>query len=470
MKIIKSVLILIIVSFSFYHLSGIETDTTVNKDTNVIVYKFNIHKEIGPAAWRVTKQSIKEAQLINANYILLHLNTYGGLVDAADSIRTKILNCPIPTIAYIDNNAASAGALISIACDYIYMRPGGSIGAATVVNQTGEPLPDKYQSFMRSTMRSTAETHGKDTIIEGNDTIIKWHRDPNIAQAMVDPSIRIPGIIDSGKVLTFTAQEALDNNFCEGLAETYSEVLELVGVRDYVIKEYKLTNLEALIGFLVNPALQGILIMIIIGGIYFELQSPGIGFPLAASVIAATLYFAPLYLEGLAENWEIIIFFVGLILIGIEVFVIPGFGVAGIVGIILAIVGLSLSMVDKIVWDREFGNIDEVLKSFFTVTISMFLSLFLSIYLSKKLFTSSGFKNLSLAAVQNKEDGYIGVTTNQFELKGKTGIAITVLRPSGKIEIEDQIYDAMSEIGFIDKGEKVKVIKYESGQVHVLKV
>jgi len=468
MKTIITLIICNILSFSFIHISGNEKDTTY-EDTSVIIYKFRINKEIGPATWRIAKQSIEEAQKINADYILLHLNTYGGLVDAADSIRTKILNCPITTIAYIDNNAASAGALISIACDYIYMRPGGSIGAATVVNQTGEPMPDKYQSFMRSTMRSTAETHGKDTIIEGNDTIIKWHRDPNIAQAMVDPSIKIPGIIDSGKVLTFTAQEAFDNNFCEGLADDYKEVLKLIGVRNYVIKEYEITSLEAIIGFLVNPALQGILIMIIIGGIYFELQSPGIGFPLAIAVLAATLYFAPLYLEGLAENWEIIIFFIGIILIGLEVFVIPGFGVAGIAGIILTIVGLSLSMVDKIVWDKEFGNIDEVLKSFFTVTISMFLSLFLSIWLSKKLFTSSGFKNLSLATVQDKEEGYIGVTTNQFELKGKTGIAITVLRPSGKIEIDDQIYDAISEIGFIDKDEKVKVLKYESGQVHVIK-
>ena len=130
---------------------------------------------------------------MRAQYILIHMNTYGGMVNIADSIRTKILNSSIPVMVFIDNQAISAGSLISIACDSIYIRPGGSIGAATVVNQTGEAVPDKYQSFMRSTMRATAEAHGKDTIIEGNDTIIRWHRDPKIAEAMVDPVLKVEG-------------------------------------------------------------------------------------------------------------------------------------------------------------------------------------------------------------------------------------------------------------------------------------
>lgn len=447
---------------------GHSNDTTITEKE--IVYKFDIKKPIGPAIWRITKQSIEEAEKIKANYILIHMNTYGGLVESADSIRTKILNCDIPVFVFIDNNAASAGALISIACDSIYMRPGGSIGAATVVDQAGTEMPDKYQSFMRSTMRATAEVHGKDTIIKGNDTIISWHRDPEIAEAMVDPRISIPGIIDSGKVLTFTANEALKYGFCEGLAENYKEVLELAHINNYEIREYKLTPLESIIGFLVNPVLQGILIMLIIGGIYFELQSPGIGFPLGIAIAAAVLYFAPLYLEGLAENWELILFVIGLILIILEIFVIPGFGIAGISGIILAVIGLTLSMVDKIIWDFETGNLNELFRSFFTVIISIVISFFASIYLSRKIFASSNaFKGLALATSENKEDGYIGVETKQFELKNKIGIAVTVLRPSGKVEVEGEIYDAKSEIGFIEKGTKVKILRYETGQVYVVK-
>ncbi len=447
---------------------GYSNDSTIIKKD--IVYKFDIKKPIGPAIWRVTKQSIEEAEKIKADFILIHMNTYGGLVESADSIRTKILNCDIPVLVFIDNNAASAGALISIACDSIYMRPGGSIGAATVVDQTGAQMPDKYQSFMRSTMRATAEVHGKDTIIKGGDTIISWHRDPQIAEAMVDPRISIPGIIDSGKVLTFTANEALKHDFCEGLADNYEEVLKLARVDNYEIKEYKLTPLESIIGFLINPVLQGILIMLIIGGIYFELQSPGIGFPLGIAIAAAVLYFAPLYLEGLAENWELILFVIGLILIILEIFVIPGFGIAGISGIILAVIGLTLSMVDKIIWDFETGNLNELFRSFFTVIISIVLSFFASIYLSKKIFaTSNAFKGLALATSENKEEGYIGVETKQFELKNKIGIAITVLRPSGKVEVEGEIYDAKSEIGFIEKGTKVRILRYETGQVYVVK-
>ena len=137
-----------------------------------LVYSFSIKEEIAPPAWRVTQKSINEAQMLKADCIVLHMNTYGGLVDAADSIRTKILNCPIPVYVFIDDNAASAGALIALACDKIYMRKGGKIGAATVVNATGEAMPDKYQAYMRATMRATAESHGKDTIVKGNDTKI----------------------------------------------------------------------------------------------------------------------------------------------------------------------------------------------------------------------------------------------------------------------------------------------------------
>ncbi|MCD6596743.1 MAG: nodulation protein NfeD, partial [Bacteroidales bacterium] len=278
-------------------------NSTINDTISkkIVVYKFDIKKEISEPMWRVTKESFEEANQMGADYILIHMNTYGGMVTTADSIRTKILNSKIPTIVFIDNNAASAGALISIACDSIYMRPGASIGAATVVNQSGQAVPDKYQSFMRSTMRATAEAHGKDTLIQGRDTLIRWHRDPQIAEAMVDPSVYVKEISDTGKVLTLTTEEAIKVGFCEGEAENIREVLKLAGINNYELKEYKPTTLDKIIHFLVNPMVSGILIMLIMGGIYFELQSPGIGFPLGAAVIAAIIYFAPLYLEGLAE-------------------------------------------------------------------------------------------------------------------------------------------------------------------------
>jgi membrane-bound serine protease (ClpP class) len=436
-----------------------------------LIYTFDIKEEIAPAIWRITKKSFEEAKKIGADYIIIHMNTYGGLLDAADSIRTKILNSTIPVFVFIDNNAASAGALISIACDSIYMRPGGSIGAATVVDQTGQPVPDKYQSFMRSSMRSTAETHGKDTIIRGNDTIIQWHRDPRIAEAMVDPSIYIEGIIDTGKVLTFTTEEAIRYGYCEGKANNIEEVLQIAGIENYEIREYKLSATDKIVGFLLNPIVSGLLIMVIVGGIYFELQSPGIGFPLAAAVTAAILYFAPHYLEGLAQNWELVIFIAGLILIALEIFAIPGFGIAGVTGILLVITGLTLAMVDNVVFDFDFSiAFTEVIKAFFIVVTSMFVAFILSLYIGKKLFTAQAFGNLALRRDMKVDEGFLGVESKPRELIGKTGIADSILRPSGKVIIDDEIYDAKSEFGYINKGEKVKVIRYGTSQIYVVKV
>lgn len=436
-----------------------------------LVYTFEIKEQIAQPIWRITKKAMDDAESLNAKYIIIQMNTYGGLVDMADSIRTRVLNSKIPVYVFIDDNAASAGALIAIACKRIYMKPGGKIGAATVVNQTGDVVPDKFQSYMRATMRATAEAHGKDTIITGNDTVYKWKRDPKIAEAMVDPSIAIPGIIDTGKVLTFTAEEALQNNFCEGLTSNFEEVLKQAGITNYKIIEFKPTTIDKIISFLLNPLIHGLLIMIIIGGIYFELQTPGIGFPFAAALTAAILYFAPLYLEGIAQNWELAIFIVGIILLLVEIFAIPGFGIIGISGIAMIVIGLTLAMVDNVVFNS--GDITLILNTvfgaFFIVIVSMFVSLIASIYFGKQLITSGLFPHIALKDTQKMSEGFIGVDDSYTELVGKEGIAYTILRPSGKIMVDQEIYDAKSEYGLIDKGEKVKIIRYETGQLYVVR-
>jgi len=455
-------------------------DTSVKKseskaDTNNaenFVYTFKIHQNIEPSAFRLTKKAFKQAREKKADYIVVDLDTYGGLVNIADSIRSSFLDSKIPILVFIRNNAASAGALISIAADSIYMKKGSSIGAASVVNQEGKIMPEKYQSYMRSTMRATAEAKGKKVVVDGKDTTEIWRRDPRIAEAMVDPRITIKGVTDSTEIVTFTVQEAIKNGYCEGEANSLKEVLAKANIKDARIERYEVTTMDKIIGFLMSPALQGILIMLIVGGIYFELQSPGLGFPIVAAITAAALYFAPLYLEGIAQNWEILLFIAGLILIGIELFAIPGFGVAGVAGIILVVTGLVMSMVDNIVFEHELHTeeaLKAVFKAFFIVTLSMFLGLVLSLYMGKKVLTSKRFSRLVLDSVQNKDEGYISVDNKQKTLIGKTGVAYTVLRPGGKVNIEGEIYDAKSEIGFIDKGEKIKVISTSSSQLYVMK-
>ena len=433
------------------------------------VYKFDMKENISKATWRKTKQAFAEADSVKADLFLIHMNTYGGTVLDADSIRTKILASKIPVYVFIDNNAASAGALISIACDGIYMRPGSSMGATTVVNQTGEAMPDKYQSYMRSTMRSTAEAHGKDTVVVGQDTTYIWKRDPKIAEAMVDQRIFVEGISDTGRVLTFTPSEAMENNYCEGIAEDTDEVLHMVGVEEYEIVEYKASILELIIGFLVLPMVSGLLIMGIIGGIYFEMQSPGIGFPLGVAIIAAVLYFAPLYLEGLAANWEILIFIIGLILIAVEIFVIPGFGIAGALGIVLTFAGLVLSLLGNVNFDFKPVDTSRISIALATVIVAILGGLFLSLYLGDKMFSARKglFKGMSLKTVQDAEEGFISIDTSLLKLKGAQGVAKTVLRPSGKVLIGGEIYDAVAESGFIEKDEAVVVHKVEATQLYV---
>ncbi len=429
-----------------------------------LVYQIDIKKEINNTTRIYLRNGLEEAKLLGADAVLLHMNTYGGLLEAADSMRTAILYNPIPVYVFIDNNAASAGALISIACEKIFMRKGANIGAATVVNQTGAALPDKYQSYMRSMIRSTAEAHGKDAIIQEKDTTFRWKRDPLIAEAMVDERVVVPNLIDSGKVLTFTADEALEWKYCDGIAETPDEVItKYLGYNDYELKTYKPSWEDDLKGFLMNPMLQSLLIIIIIGGIYFEMQTPGLGFPSAAAVVAAILYFAPLYIDGLAQNWEILVFILGLLLIAVEIFIIPGFGIAGISGIIFLIAGLTLSLLNNTDFNFEEVSTKEIGEATLTVLIGLGLGFVLMIWLSNKIGTKGMMRKVALH--KDLEDAHSSPSLTS--LIGKEGTAFTVLRPSGKVMIDNELYDGVSESGFIEKGTKVEVVRFENAQVYV---
>jgi membrane-bound serine protease (ClpP class) len=419
------------------------------------VYVFDIKDQIAAPTQRITTRAISEAEKLGADFIILRMNTYGGAVDAADSIRTRILNCKIPVYVLIENNAASAGALISLACDSIYMQPGSTIGAATVVDQSGQQVPDKYQSYMRKKMRATAESNG---------------RNPDIAEAMVDPDVEVEGISEKGKVVTFTTTEALKHGFCDAVLDDVSDILKRQMIEDYEITYYEQNLTEKIIGIMINPAVSGVLILIIIGGIYFELQTPGVGFPILASLIAATLYFTPLYLEGLAENWEIILFITGIILLAVEIFVIPGFGVAGVLGITAMVVGLTLSMVENVGFDFTYTSPDAVPKALTTVILAI-LSLIIAMFLfGKNIIETSFFRRLVLQSNQNKSEGYVGADITEFSFVGKTGITATPLRPAGKIEIENSIHDASSDGEFIEKGENIIVTKFHGTVLMVKKV
>lgn len=416
------------------------------------VFVFEIKSEIDPRTSRYTKLALESATKAKADILLLELNTFGGTVDDADKIRTLLLDYPKPIYVFINKNAASAGALISIACDSIYMASGASIGAATVVSgKDGMPVPEKYQSYMRSLMRSTAETN---------------KRNPAIAEAFVDPDIKLDSTIKkNGKVLTFTTKEALKNGYAEAEFNSVQEILAKNNLTNAEIIRYQVSSTEKIIAFFINPAISGILILLIIGGIYFELQTPGIGFPLLAAIIAGLLYFIPYYLNGLAEYWEIGIFVVGLILLGLEIFVIPGFGITGISGLICLFGSLILIMVNNKNLDFQYVNQRQLLNAIWPVIFGFIASILLIVVGSKALFQSKYFKKITLAGTGIQPlDAELDTLSS---LIGKSGTAITVLKPFGKISLGETTYDAFSENSFIDAGTEIKVTRASNGNLYV---
>lgn len=434
-----------------------------------IYYAIELKREIGSTTWLYVDNGVKEAKSMNADAIFIHMNTYGGSVEFADSIRTKLLNSSIPVYCFIDNNAASAGALIAIACDSIYMRSGSSIGAATVVDNSGKVLPDKYQSYMRSTIRSTAESKGKIIRkIDGVDSLV-WRRDPIIAEAMVDASIVAPGNDDSTRVLTLTVDEAIGWGYCEAKVESINSVIESrLLVNSYEVVYYKPSVYDKVKGFLMNPMFQAVLIMFIIGGIYFELQTPGIGFALVVSVVSSILYFSPLYIDGLAANWEVVLFFLGIILLFMEIFVIPGFGVAGVLGIIFVFVGLILALLSNDIFDFNTVDNQDYTRALLTVLIGLLVGGVSTILLASRIGVNGPLKRIALEKSQEVSSGYIGVDPELANMVGKQGDVVSTLRPSGKIRINGELFDSVAVYGYIECGRVVRVVRYEGSQLYVV--
>lgn len=417
-------------------------------DTLTVFYRIRIDQDIDPSSQRLVTLGLEKAREADADYILLDLDTYGGAVNAADSIRSAILRYEKPVVAFVNMQAASAGALISIACDSIYMKTGSSIGSATVVSQTGEVMPDKYQSFMRGMMRSTAQATG---------------RDPHIAESMTD----------TANVLSLTPSEAIEVGFCEGICESEYEVAEKVtGGNGFIIKnmEDDMTWLDKLIQFLLNPILQSIFMMMIVGGIFVEIRTPGIGLPLVTAIVGALLYFAPAYIGHLAQSWEIVLFVIGLILIAAEIFVLPGFGICGISGIVAVVVALAFSMVDNLElfhWDGSL-NLRPVIQPLGIVVLSAAAAVFGSVWLVRKLYDTRSFDHIALRQEMRAEDGFTGVVSGLESLVGQDVTVFTDMRPGGKVITSDgRILEANLKFGgFAAKGEVLKVTNAEQGRLY----
>ncbi len=434
------------------------------------IYVFPVRENISLSTVRLTGKCLSEAEKRGSQLVIIDLNTYGGLIDAADSIRQRIAASPLPVYVFVNDRAVSAGALIALSADKTYMRREATIGAATVVDQSGKPLADKYQSFMRAIMRSTAEAHGKRTEVRGTDTVSVWIRDPHTAEAMVcDASC------DTAGVLSFTGREAFEAGFSEGTVESVRELLDTEGIGEAEIYEYSPSALDKLVGFLSNPFFQSLAIMLIVAGIYFELQTPGVGLPLCVALAGAAFYFAPLYLDGVVEYWEIITFIAGVLLVILELFVTPGFGMFGIIGVTAMIFGLTFAIIDRDM--LRYIPTGEIPASYLavplcTVVVSMTVSLILSMWAGKRMLTgSSALKsNLVLESSLDSRHGFVSHESGQT-IVGRSGIVSSDLKPAGRIYVDGQAWQAASDEGFfIAKGEKVHIVRYEGGTAYCRRI
>jgi membrane-bound serine protease (ClpP class) len=413
------------------------------------------------------KRLTEQAREAKAGALVLELNTFGGRVDAAVAIRDALIDVSasgVTTYVFINKRAISAGALISLACDKIIMSPGGTIGAATPIQTApGQEMPEaveeKYLSYFREEMRSTAESKG---------------RDPEIAEAMVDSAKVVDEVSKEGKLLTLSTSKAMELGFVDFEAATLEEALVAVGLAKASRQTVERSWSEGLVGFLTSSTISSFLFLCMIIFAYMEYQTPGFGIFGGGAIFCFLVLFFSHYLVNLAGWEELILFSVGLALLLLELLVIPGFGVAGITGLLCMLTSAVLLFQAGDWGDLSISNpftldaIQRVLLS--TVLGFVVLLLFMhylpngrrpgSLILSTALGRAAGYTSL-------EEDRVAGAGEAADPLEGATGTALTTLRPTGRAQLGKERYEVETEGEFIDKGTAVRFLRRRSGRIIV---
>ena len=426
-------------------LEGLHADT--HADTVYFVPKQDITEMVDLSYANFIKRTIKEAEAAGAGVIIIELNTPGGRVDAALRITDVLLSTKLKTVIFINKNAISAGALISLSAEKIFIAPGGVIGASTPVYQKGgkmEAAAEKMVSVMRAVMRSGAE---------------KYNRPVKVAEAMVDSDIELSeskdGIdLKKGKLLTLTAEEAIKLKIADHKAINLKDVLKTLKLENAaVIKAYPST-MDKAVSFLAHPILSGILLTLGMLGLVFEVKSPGWGVGGTVGILCLSLFFMSQVMTGYASWGAVAIFIIGIILMAVEIFIIPGFGLVGVSGVAAIIISFFMSF-------RSFAV------GLYVIFFSMLATGIGIYFMFKYLPRSALFNRLVLAFSEVKKDGFHASSGSFSGLEGKQGKALTTLRPAGRAEINGTSIDVMSDGDFIEKGQKIKVIKIEGNRIVV---
>lgn len=434
---LKSVIASLIILLS---LAGLINPYTTNAKEKV-VYVVPIEETVEKGLLAFLERAVKEAEEANAEAIIFDVNTPGGAVDAAGGIGKLLTGTDLKTVAFVNKQALSAGAYISLNTDEIYMVPGSTMGSAAIIDQQGNTAGKKAESYWFAAMKSAAVESG---------------RDPIYAQAMADESIDLPELgAGKGKLLTLTAEQALEVGYSEGTVKNLDDLLEKLGYDNADIRNVNETFAEKLARFITHPVVIPILLTIGSLGLVLELYSPGFGLPGLAGLSALLLFFYGHLVAGLAGFETIILFALGIGLILLEFFL-PG-GIAGAVGFLAVIASFFIAS-DNIV---HMG-----ISLLIAISASILLSILMIRVFGKRM---KLFKRIILTDSTSTEKGYVS-NKNRLELIGVEGITLTPLRPSGTILVEDERIDVVSEGAFISKDTRVRVIKTEGSRIVVREV
>lgn len=402
---------------------------------------------LAPFIKRITKQ----AEADGAAAVILEINTFGGRVDAAVLIRDALLEAKVPTVAFINKRAISAGALISLASEKIYMAEGSTIGAAMPVQggapgAAPQPVEEKTVSYLRKEFSATAEARG---------------RPARLAEAMVDSDVEIAGLIDKGKLLTLTTEESLEQKLIDGQVASLDELLVALGLEGAEQRSAEESWAETLVRFLTNPVLSSMLITVGLLGVITEIRTPGFGFPGAIGVAALGLFFWGHWLVELAGYEELLLFALGVLLLAIEVFVTPGFGIIGALGVGSLLAGLVLSLLGPGASTAALIGVSS------RVLGSLLLAAIAALVVLRFLPRTPFGRRLVLEAGMTADAGYVSPPEGDRELLGLRGVASSPLHPSGLALIDGRRIDVVSEGEYIDAGEPITVIRVDGNRVVV---
>lgn len=434
-------------------LLGMPASTFAQDKQPAIVYVVPVEGIIDLGLAPFVQRVLDEATQAGAAAVILEINTFGGRVDAAVQIRDALLNARVRTVAFVNKRAISAGALISLAAETIVMSGGGTLGAATPV-QGGAPgadaLPvsEKTVSYVRKEFRATAEAR---------------KRPPLIAEAMVDADVAIRGIIDKGKLLTLTTDEALKHKVADFRADTLDSALEKLGLGGAEVRRAAPNWAENVVRFLTHPVVSSLLISIAMLGILIEIRTPGFGVPGALGIASLGLFFWGHWLVQLAGWEELLLAAAGVILLLLEVLVIPGFGAAGILGIVAILASLALSLVGS------GDTMTFILGAAGRVVFSLVFALLASLVLLRFLPHLPFGRRLVLARGLASAQGYASTPEGDARLLGKRGRASSPLHPAGIAEIDGRRVDVVSEGELVDAGQLIEVTRVDGNRIVVRK-